>query len=264
MTCRRPGKPREASADQGPVCRRKVRERDNREGNSEAQEDKPPISDVVSPFPLFDRQEQGGENQDQGILENRIEGCRCDERIEDAADHTADGKPEIKFGQMPGRRSRSGNLSMTDHTGEKEGHEMNDEHRPFRDIDIGEIHEDQDGDRDGQEQNHHSVDHGRNPGKDDDERKQVESERDDPEERDCGDVRTEEGSYPEHQARRHKGIEDPAAPLLVRKPGIIGAACCCRILFIFSALRPVDRRVLHRDACAQYGEGQDDEISDGP
>ena len=177
--------------------------------------------------------------------------------------HAADGNPEVEFRQMCRRRPCPGNLPMADHADEKEIRQVNTENRPPRHVDIGEICKEQSEHRQGQKQDRNAMDQGRNPGEDDDEGQEVERKRDDPKERDCGNVRAEGRRHPEQQARRNEGEQNPPAPLPPRQRGDSGAHA--RLTF---PLRPAFGRTgspaSPQSARTQEGEEQEDKIADGP
>src|SRR4030042_2670035 len=113
-----------------PIC-----EQDHRDRNAEVKGGLFPTEPAAC-FPAdFNRQKDGAENEDYGVLQDGIEDHRRRKGIENPAERTADGKIEIVFRQVRRGRTCPGDLTMTDHAIDEEIDKMEDKNGPFRETD---------------------------------------------------------------------------------------------------------------------------------
>ena len=129
------------------------------------------------------REKQTGEDDGERVFDNRVEDSGREERVEEAAERAAGGEPEIELCEMRSVRSVSSEQRVTGERSEKEVEQVQaeDEREGLRCA--GEIDEHK-------QERHAGHDEGEQARREDlptregeDEREQVERERDDPEQR---------------------------------------------------------------------------------
>ncbi len=144
------------------------------------------------------------------VFQNPGEEKRCNESVKETADGPAGSNPDIESGQILRRRSRPVEFSVTEHGGQEEGDEVQ---RVDQGNRTGGLNDQQqnEGDQGSGKDPHHQPLREQCPAcEDQDEGEQIESQRYHPEKRNDGDIGGDVLRYPEQQARRQKGVPDPA------------------------------------------------------
>src|SRR5215207_7534806 len=167
------------------------------------------------------RQKQARYYYHQGILDDRVEGDRCYQRVEDSAEHTSYRHPQVELRQVPRRRPVSRHLSVQNHRHHEEAQQVQPYEQPERVSQVEEHRDDQHRYNEGQHRDHAFVDQVRHPlarREDNDEREEVQRERYHPQEGYGGYVGGYKGCDPQHQARRHERQPYPPSPAQPGRP----------------------------------------------
>ena len=156
--------------------------------------------------------EQQREDDRHDVLEDDLEHDRGDERVEDAAKHAADRDQQEVLGKARRMRPIGRQATVREQAGREQARQVQRHLDDDRDRDDPRVvsvspattaastaPDDPDGDRDPRRER-------------DDERQQVDRERDDPEKGHRRDVGRQVARHAQHQARRHERQEDPPRP----------------------------------------------------